>query len=63
LSQALVQLRDAFLNVRYFLREIGNQAQVDIEPSSQEELLNATMEIPGVLIAGVPGGKVLLYID
>ena len=36
---------------------MGNQAEVDVEPSSQQELTDVTMETTGVLISGVPGGK------
>jgi phosphomevalonate kinase len=35
---------------------MGNQAEVPIEPPSQTQLIDATLEIPGALIAGVPGG-------
>jgi hypothetical protein len=35
---------------------MGELAQVPIEPPEQTELVDATMAIPGVLIAGVPGG-------
>lgn len=38
------------------MREIGKYSEVDIEPQSQQELIDKTMKINGVLIAGVPGG-------
>lgn len=37
--------------------EMGERADVPIEPPEQRELVDATMAIPGVLIAGVPGGS------
>lgn len=36
--------------------EMGEHARVPIEPPEQTALVDATMAIPGVLIAGVPGG-------
>lgn len=35
---------------------MGERAQVPIEPPEQTALVDATMALPGVLIAGVPGG-------
>lgn len=35
---------------------MGEFAGVEIEPDSQTLLLNTCLSIPGVLIAGVPGG-------
>eukprot|EP00271_Cylindrocystis_brebissonii_P000997 TRINITY_DN11231_c0_g1_i1.p1 TRINITY_DN11231_c0_g1~~TRINITY_DN11231_c0_g1_i1.p1 ORF type:complete len:603 (-),score=108.99 TRINITY_DN11231_c0_g1_i1:370-2178(-) len=52
---ALMETRKAFTTVRSLLREIGTSAGVPIEPLSQTELLDATMEMPGVVFAGVPG--------
>uniref|UniRef100_A0A0A8XYK6 GHMP kinase C-terminal domain-containing protein n=1 Tax=Arundo donax TaxID=35708 RepID=A0A0A8XYK6_ARUDO len=37
------------------MREMGVAAGVPIEPESQTELLDSTMNIDGVLLAGVPG--------
>lgn len=45
------------MDVRSHLREIGHHAEVDIEPPSQQQLNDMTMDITGVLIAGVPGGN------
>jgi phosphomevalonate kinase len=56
-AATFVKLREAFLQVRFYLRLIGEKADVDIEPPSQQELTDATMDLPGVLISGVPGGN------
>eukprot|EP00249_Psilotum_nudum_P018359 c26763_g1_i1 orf=217-1722(+) len=52
---ALLETRHAFLLVRSLLRELGDAAGVPIEPPSQSALLDSTMNIEGVLLAGVPG--------
>ncbi|KAG0591706.1 hypothetical protein KC19_1G194900 [Ceratodon purpureus] len=52
---ALLETREAFLQVRSLLRHVGDAAGVPIEPSSQTALLDATMDMDGVLLAGVPG--------
>ena len=51
----LVSLRETFQNARYLLKYIGEQAGVEIEPSNQTALLDASLLIPGVLTAGIPG--------
>ena len=40
---------------RRMLRCMGVAAEVPIEPASQTRLLDATLELPGVLAVGVPG--------
>ncbi|XP_024377116.1 phosphomevalonate kinase, peroxisomal [Physcomitrium patens] len=52
---SLLETRQAFLQVRSLLRHVGEAAGVPIEPPSQTALLDATMEMDGVLLAGVPG--------
>mgnify|MGYP006911089612 CR=1 FL=1 len=42
--------------IRGHLRHIGEEAGVPIEPPEQVRLIDATMKVPGVLAAGVPGG-------
>lgn len=37
------------------LRLMGSQSSVPIEPDSQTSLLDACLQVDGVLIAGVPG--------
>jgi phosphomevalonate kinase len=54
-AKVLVSLRTAFLEVRRLLKKMGESADVEVEPDSQSILSDATMKIPGVLIAGVPG--------
>ncbi|KAI8902397.1 ribosomal protein S5 domain 2-type protein [Globomyces pollinis-pini] len=51
----IVKLHDTFVNIRKLLRELGNRTDVPIEPEEQRELLDACMQQPGVVMAGVPG--------
>jgi phosphomevalonate kinase len=53
--RSLVVARDAFLEIRLHMREMGMAAGVPIEPEPQTQLLDATMNMDGVLLAGVPG--------
>ncbi|KAJ9537548.1 hypothetical protein OSB04_030281 [Centaurea solstitialis] len=53
--KALLGARDAILNIRCHMRLMGQAAGIPIEPESQTQLLDATMNMPGVLLAGVPG--------
>jgi len=53
--KALLGARDAMLAIRSHMRQMGNAAGIPIEPESQTELLDATMNKEGVLLAGVPG--------
>lgn len=39
---------------------MGNAAGVPIEPPEQTAILDATIALPGVLVAGVPGGTATL---
>lgn len=51
-------LRESFFKVRANLREAGNKAGTPIEPSEMTELLDYSMNnVPGILIAGCPGGS------
>lgn len=54
-ATTLLETRHAFTNVRSLLRQMGDAAGVPIEPPLQTALLDATMKMEGVLIAGVPG--------
>ncbi|CAN4076318.1 unnamed protein product [Withania somnifera] len=47
--------RDAMLRIRYHMRKMGEAAGIPIEPESQSQLLDATMNMEGVLLAGIPG--------
>ncbi|CAI9105235.1 OLC1v1004117C1 [Oldenlandia corymbosa var. corymbosa] len=52
---ALLGARDAMLGIRYHMRKMGEAAGIPIEPESQTQLLDTTMNLEGVLLAGVPG--------
>lgn len=51
----LLDLRIALLESRQNLKGMGKAANVPIEPDNQTKLANATMKLPGVIAAGVPG--------
>ena len=51
----LVDLRMAFLESRQNLKGMGKAAGVPVEPDEQSKIANATMKLPGVVAAGVPG--------
>ncbi|XP_061358277.1 phosphomevalonate kinase, peroxisomal isoform X2 [Gastrolobium bilobum] len=53
--KGLLGAKDAMLGIRYLMRLMGEAAGVPIEPESQTQLLDATMNLEGVLLAGVPG--------
>ena len=58
----ITQLRglvDEFGQVRHLLRKMSVQSDVPIEPQEQTRLLDACMSVPGVVMAGVPGGEFL----
>lgn len=53
--KSLLRARDAFFEIRFLMQQMGKAAGVPIEPESQTQLLDATMNMEGVLLAGVPG--------
>lgn len=53
--KGLLGARDAMLGIRYYMRKMGEAAGIPIEPESQTHLLDTTMSMEGVLLAGVPG--------
>ncbi|XP_027368051.1 phosphomevalonate kinase, peroxisomal isoform X2 [Abrus precatorius] len=53
--KALLGAKDAMQGIRYHMRLMGEAAGVPIEPESQTQLLDVTMNWEGVLLAGVPG--------
>jgi phosphomevalonate kinase len=55
-GQLLGTLFTRFQEVRAAFRELSDRAAVPIEPPSQSRLLDACMSVPGVVMAGVPGG-------
>ena len=54
-SKVLSHIHATFERVRASFREISHLSQVPIEPPEQSQLLDACLNIPGVLMAGVPG--------
>ena len=54
-GQALWNLRVAAQESRKHLKAMGQAAGVPIEPDEQSALVDATLEIPGVIAALVPG--------
>uniref|UniRef100_A0A7C9DS86 phosphomevalonate kinase n=2 Tax=Opuntia streptacantha TaxID=393608 RepID=A0A7C9DS86_OPUST len=53
--EALKGARNAMLEIRSHMRQMGEAAGVPIEPESQTRLLDAAMDMEGVLLAGIPG--------
>ncbi|CAN6486614.1 unnamed protein product [Victoria cruziana] len=53
--ERLLGAQSTMLEIRSLMREMGKAACVPIEPESQTKLLDATMGMEGVLLAGVPG--------
>ncbi|QHN82743.1 uncharacterized protein DS421_20g698440 [Arachis hypogaea] len=53
--KALLGAKEAMLGIRYHMRLMGEAAGVPIEPESQTKFLDATPNLEGVLLAGVPG--------
>ncbi|CAG8656920.1 3964_t:CDS:2 [Acaulospora morrowiae] len=51
----LIKIFQSFQKVRQFLREMSTLSGAPIEPPVQTKLLDACTEIPGVIMAGVPG--------
>ncbi|KAJ2896956.1 phosphomevalonate kinase, partial [Coemansia aciculifera] len=51
----LAELFDATMHVRALQRQLGENADVPIEPPKQTRLLDACMDVPGVCMAAVPG--------
>jgi phosphomevalonate kinase len=52
---SLLKLRGHFQTARLLLKQMGEHAGVHIEPDAQSLLADATIALPGVLAAGVPG--------
>ncbi|XAR70692.1 Phosphomevalonate kinase [Bertholletia excelsa] len=53
--KTLLGARDAMLEIRCHMRLMGEAAGIPIEPESQTRLLDTTMNMEGVILAGVPG--------
>ncbi|KAJ3016602.1 phosphomevalonate kinase [Thoreauomyces humboldtii] len=56
IRRTFVELAESFQRVRGHLRRLSLQANVAVEPPAQTRLLDACMAVPGIVIAGVPGG-------
>ncbi|KAI8582284.1 hypothetical protein K450DRAFT_228231 [Umbelopsis ramanniana AG] len=54
-QETLLRLYENFENVRRLIRDMSEKSNVPIEPSEQTKLLDACMDRPGVIMAGVPG--------
>ncbi|KAI8804738.1 Phosphomevalonate kinase [Cladochytrium replicatum] len=55
IKSIFVEIHQKFQTARSLLREMATAADVPIEPPSQTYLLDACMDVPGVIMAGVPG--------
>ncbi len=53
----LFQIYSTFESIRSLLRRLSIASGVPIEPPLQTSICDASLEIPGVLNAGVPGGE------
>ena len=54
-GSTLLRARELFVTSRRDLKALGEESGVPIEPDGQTALADATMELPGVIAAGVPG--------
>lgn len=55
IQSKLISLYENFENVRRLIREMSEKSNVPIEPQEQSKLLDACMNVPGIIMAGVPG--------
>lgn len=53
---ALYNIAKTCKNVRQSLSTLGQEADVPIEPTEQKDLLNQVHLLPGIVMAGIPGG-------
>jgi phosphomevalonate kinase len=53
--EILTKLRKLFKRTRFWLKRLGDDAKVGIEPEAQTALADRTESLAGVLCAGVPG--------
>ncbi len=51
----LDEIRRSILDSRKYLKAMGESAGVPVEPDEQTKLADDTMNIPGVIAAGIPG--------
>ncbi|TPX58081.1 phosphomevalonate kinase [Powellomyces hirtus] len=50
-----MSIHQSFQRIRGHLREMSDLTNVPIEPEEQTRLLDACLEVPGIIMAGVPG--------
>ncbi|KAJ1649810.1 phosphomevalonate kinase [Dispira simplex] len=55
IAQHFVKIANTFAAIRQYLRDMGDQSHVPIEPARQTALLDCCMQVAGVVMAGVPG--------
>jgi phosphomevalonate kinase len=56
-AEEIVQLVKDFNHVRFLLQRMSELSDVPVEPKEQTRLLDECTNVPGVAMAGVPGGK------
>lgn len=52
----LCRIHNAFEEIRAHLRTLSAAADVPIEPPEQKAICDSSVDIPGVIASGVPGG-------
>jgi phosphomevalonate kinase len=57
ISAALYETHKITELIRSHMRDMSGRTGVPIEPPEQTELLNACLDVPGVVGGGVPGGQ------
>lgn len=57
IAKVFLDIHRLFRDLRCSMRDMGQKANVPIEPPEQTKLIEATLELSGILSAGVPGGK------
>jgi phosphomevalonate kinase len=56
------KIHTAFEEIRFQLRRLSVAADIPIEPLEQTAICDASLQIPGVLVSGVPGGERLIIL-
>eukprot|EP01133_Synstelium_polycarpum_P014550 gene14550-17196_t len=54
-AKEIYQVRSSFTEIRRLMREMGQCADVPLEPLEQTNLANETMQVTGCIASGVPG--------
>lgn len=54
--RALATAASTFESIRSLIRRMSALSGVPVEPEEQTRLLDACLVVPGVVMAGVPGG-------